>query len=567
MAPAPVTAISVMPRGISGTSSTDISAGDNGNTANHDSFMRLLAESDSLDGCVCHPDYMEYRQKYQQWRTGGSQGARGEVSDIEIAKAKQQLPVDNPNAMVRCGSWPTFPLPRTNSDRNIWLFSEEMNSELHVRFPFLWHWLQSQMGKALQVVILVLVVFTYAACPLTVSWAKVVGMGEGVDPAHPVPIKGRPFKESSVIFVSWLMIGATGLVLSACIGGRKDVVRCLDTRSMVKFAPAGVGWALADVCEVLAVARIDPATYGVISQARLLGSAAACRAIRGMRQTQLQWGVLCVLSLVCMAYCLVPDGEKVHNHERLVRWRLAHNRFQVDWFFQVSRPSDTPASDDDAGRSDYTLGVVLALTKVTLSVLSGVYGETCFKHKGGAGSAPPPELHVQMTQVSFSSAMAALIGYLVLCCTQGENPAEFFSGPDGTWTLRTVVVAVVYCWREWICNLCVKRFDSLVKNICNAVALVVTYGFTVVVTGEKPFSLLKVLLLLAVVAEVVNYAETRRAPSVAQPQAAKEDEKGSNGDAHPAVSKNSIPCGEYSALSQRKAHSPGAAAAFEMKEL
>ena len=42
--------------------------------------------------------------------------------------------------------------------------------------------------------------------------------------------------------------------------------QCFDLQHIIIFAPAGIGWAMADVCEVLAVARIDPATYGVLSQ-------------------------------------------------------------------------------------------------------------------------------------------------------------------------------------------------------------------------------------------------------------------------------------------------------------
>merc|ERR1719253_2134362 len=131
----------------------------------------------------------------------------------------------------------------------------------------------------------------------------------------------------------------------------------------------------------------------------------------------------------------------------------------------------------DRGDQDYVIGLALALGKVILSVVSGVYGESCFKAmKDSKGRSL--ELHVQMTQISFSSSIAAFVGYCVICRIQEEDPAEFFSGPDGTWGWTTVLVAVVYCWREWICNICVKRFDSLVKNICNAVALVITYGFT-----------------------------------------------------------------------------------------
>jgi len=370
----------------------------------------------------------------------------------------------------------------------------EAEGDLQALYPRLWAQLQSHV---ILVSILVLVVCTYAACPLTVSWAKVVGYDK-----KGIPIKGRPFKESSMIVVSWMLNILVGIALSAALGGSRALRQCFKWRAIILFAPAGLGWALADVCEVLAVGRIDPATYGVISQARLLGSAAACWLIRGIGQTRLQWGVLAALSLVCMAYCAVPD-DPVPNQARLLQWRLAHTELSIHF----STKSVSLLSPLKSG--GYT-PVALALGKVSLSVLSGVYGEACFKYAGCLGDKPQ-ELYVQMTQISFSGALGAIIGYFAICHIQNESVAGFFRGPDGTWGMRTLIVAILYCWREWICNLCVKRFDSLVKNICNAVALIVTYGFTVLVSGEKPFSMLKVLLLLAVVGDVVNYSQTRRA--------------------------------------------------------
>jgi hypothetical protein len=377
-------------------------------------------------------------------------------------------------------------------DRKLWILKPEAEGDLQILFPRLWARLQSD---AVLLLILLLVVCTYAACPLTVSWAKIVGY----DKKDGRPVKGRPFKESSLIVVSWGLMAVVGLALSAVLGGRRALRQCFKWRAIILFAPAGLGWALADVCEVLAVARIDPATYGVISQARLLSSAAACWLIRGMGQTRLQWGILAALSLVCMAYCAVPDGS-VPNQARLLRWRLMNTELSIN----VEKLSIlSPAAPDQM------TPVTLALAKVLLSVLCGVYGEACFKY-AGCLSDKPLELYVQMTQISFSGALGAIMGYFAICNLQNESPREFFRGPDGDWGRRTMVVAIMYCWREWICNICVKRFDSLVKNICNALALIVTYAFTVAVSCEKPFSLLKVLLLLAVVGEVINYSQTRR---------------------------------------------------------
>lgn len=390
-------------------------------------------------------------------------------------------------------------IPDGNSSPNghvTWLLSVDLEKDLQEVHPQVIQCLRSQLGVFVQVVILVLVVLTYSACPLTVSWAKIVGVD-----ASGVAIKGRPFKDSSVIVFSWALIATVGFGLSWAIGGRRALRQCLDSKAIIRFAPAGIGWALADVCEVLALAQIDAASYGVVSQARLLGAAAASWGMRGVRQTRLQWGLLGTLSMLCVVYCMLPD-DATSNQERLYRWRLGRAEFTLG-----PRTADAVGKSEDDSAAQ-VFGFSLALVKVLLSVTSGVYGEACFKRPGPSGL--PVDLHVQMTQISVSSTCAAIFGYWVICTCSDERSSEFFSGPDGVWDRRTVIVAGIYCWREWICNYCAKRFDSLVKNICNAAALVVTYVFTVTVANEKPFSLLKVILLIAIVLEIVNYCGSRR---------------------------------------------------------
>jgi len=393
---------------------------------------------------------------------------------------------------------------------------------------------------------LLMMVATYSGCPLMVSWAKVVG-SEEVGPRE-VPIKGRPFKESSVIVANWLIVASVGLLLSAGKGGVAEVKRCFDAKAIARFAPAGIGWACADVFEVMAVARIDPATYSVISQARLLSAAVACRCLRGMEQSLLQWGMLLSLSLVCMTYCIIPDDNE-HNYERLFRWRLGRSEIKMNWYH--TWPAHNREEQQAPPDHEFLIGVLFALSKVLLSVLSGVYGEMCFKAaKPGGGSEKPVGLHIQMTQISFSSLLAALAGYWIICLIQGEEPSEFFSGPDGMWDLRTVIVACLYAWREYLSNIVVKHFDSVVKNICNAVALLTTYIFMVMVSREKPFSILKACVLAAVVIEVLKYAHSKRQPQ-AKPAEVAKIEQHKNGSLKPNGI-HDVPVAEYKSLSDAR---------------
>merc|ERR1712216_680651 len=81
-----------------------------------------------------------------------------------------------------------------------------------------------------------------------------------------------------------------------------------------------------------------------------------------------------------------------------------------------------------------------------------------------------------------------------------------FGGPDGSWGISTWAVVALYVSRLWITNLAVKRFDALVKNLCNAGASVPTYFIGVYIMHSMIFDIRKVLLIAVVVLEVLNYS-------------------------------------------------------------
>ena len=48
-----------------------------------------------------------------------------------------------------------------------------------------------------------------------------------------------------------------------------------------------------------------------------------------------------------------------------------------------------------------------------------------------------------------------------------------------------------YVFREWMTNICVKRFSAVVKNICNAVAPLAAYVLQFAILQTKTFQLAK----------------------------------------------------------------------------
>lgn len=320
-----------------------------------------------------------------------------------------------------------------------------------------WTWLH----LVLCYLLLPLVTLTYTACPVVAARTK----GASQNTA------------AFAIALAWFLSSILGGVASMLLGGRCQFWHMFDFKRIVRLSPAGGGYAVADVCEILAVAHVDPVTYAVVSQLRLVLTAAAQHAILGRRRGTLQWGILSSLTLVLAAYCTASNA--------------------------VAGSDSTRASQ---GLGDgFVLGVSLTLMKVCLSVGSSVYAEARFADSG----AEP--LHVQMGQMSFSSAAVALMGCLTLTDPASGNPFSCPAPSSFVPSLNLFVLAATYCWREWICNACIRQYGSLAKNMCNAVSMATTYIYSVMALGAE-LSSVRVLLLLAAFIEVVNYLQAEAMP-------------------------------------------------------
>lgn len=94
------------------------------------------------------------------------------------------------------------------------------------------------------------------------------------------------------------------------------------------------------------------------------------------------------------------------------------------------------------------------------------------------------------------------------------NEYGFLGGRDGGWTYRLVLLMGFYFLREMFTMLCLKRFDALIKNLCNAGASLATYVLAVTILEQKTFVLKRdlktLLLILVVIMEVFAYSLSKR---------------------------------------------------------
>merc|ERR1719463_594681 len=131
------------------------------------------------------------------------------------------------------------------------------------------------------------------------------------------------------------------------------------------------------------------------------------------------------------------------------------------------------------------MGVIMTMAKVLLSVNAGVA-----QQKAMQGNSPGGRVSfiAQVTAQQVCGIPAILLA-LPLCSQVRGTPLTvfgFFGGPDGGWDYRTWGVVVAYTLKNYLVSLVIKRFDALIKNICNAGACLLTYWWATSVTHKLP---------------------------------------------------------------------------------
>ena len=81
----------------------------------------------------------------------------------------------------------------------------------------------------------------------------------------------------------------------------------------------------------------------------------------------------------------------------------------------------------------------------------------------------------------------------------------WWGGPQFGWDFRTWILQFFYVFRSCTANYCVKQFNAVVKNICNALAPLMVYVLQVTILHEKVADLTKLVLIVVVVLDVTNY--------------------------------------------------------------
>lgn len=273
--------------------------------------------------------------------------------------------------------------------------------------------------------------------------------------------------------------------LAFLLGGMKGLKQCWEPEPLKIFGTIAIAYAFGDFLEMASMSVMGGAVYQILLQSKLIITALIIWYVKGQPQTNLQWNVLLTIVVAMSAFVLVGEGSS-------------------------------------AGGSFQALGLAFVLVKVVFSCGCAVLTEKYLKQYGHI----PIYCQVAMLKsVWFIVTVAMSYGFDADVRKNG-----FFSGWDG----RTVLVACSWICKGWTTFLMLKSLDSVLKNIGEAVAILVIYVFDVFVADAvsgflpvagKAFHLSSFLMVMVVVLTVVTYTMAPNAPANPSPAHAKEYKK------------------------------------------
>lgn len=223
------------------------------------------------------------------------------------------------------------------------------------------------------------------------------------------------------------------------------------------FSMIGLGYCLGDYMEMNSMGALSGAAYQILLQSKLVVTALIAWKVKGTKQTALQWNILLLIVVSMSAYTI-------------------------------------GGSSDGGGDGGIPIiGLFFVVTKVFISCLCAVLTD---KYMRDFKDEP---IHVQIVQFKFSW----IIGSMLIALTDGKTFQNgFFNG----WNGAVVGVWASFTIKNWCTNYILAILDSLLKNIGEAVAVLVIYFMQVALPiFDTQFELPIFLAVSIVILSVTTY--------------------------------------------------------------
>jgi hypothetical protein len=282
--------------------------------------------------------------------------------------------------------------------------------------------------------------------------------------ADPVTGKrGYQYASGTVVIVMCLFVVVFCMIASAARG---EFWSIWNVKALKIFSFNGIVYAVGDWLELLSMGSLKGAAYQVLLQGKFIFTAVMMMYIKGTKQTRLQWLLLTSLMLSMSVYMCIS------------------------------------ADDGDSGAAIPWLGMFFALLKVLISCLGGVISDKYMKEF----SKTP--VHIQLVQMGMARFWCTFFLSFIGTDIWGNG---FFHG----WTPIVAMVSVSYIVKSVSTLYLVALLDALLKNIGEALAVLVIYAWDVFLLfgiqgTDKPFAIPALLAVIVVVLIVVSYLDAKK---------------------------------------------------------
>jgi len=265
---------------------------------------------------------------------------------------------------------------------------------------------------------------------------------------------------STVVLMTLLISVAT---IGGCYvaGGKKEFEKIWNPKPLMLFSVNGAVYALGDYLQMASMGSLQGAAYQILMQTRIILTASMMICVKGVFQTRLQWTLLGMLMCAMSVYMVVESSNS-----------------------------------SGGGGGVPLVGMIFAFSKVILSCASAVVSDKYMKVYSDDST------NVQIARIHVGRA----VGIVVLSAFTPVYSNGFFEGWDGmTWAVTGAFIV------KSVSSLyVVALLDSILKNIAESFAVLVIYGFDVLMPWvAKDFDVATFLAVLVVVCTCAAYVDSK----------------------------------------------------------
>jgi len=274
-------------------------------------------------------------------------------------------------------------------------------------------------------------------------------------------------KISPVIVKSFLCVLVCNfLMLFDKDGPMAGIKKCWGGKALKEFSGLGVIYSVSDYLEMLSMAALDGAAYQVLLQSKLIVTAAMNRWLKGpsASQTNSQWATLVTVTVSMSLFMIIQSGEGSESASKSVGALL--------------------------------LGTFLTILKVVVSCYTGSKADMTLKKYE---SLPLP---AQLSQLMSTWGVCCFI----LCAIAEPSKVLSMTNFFGGWNWATWMVTISFMIKTSISQSLLKLLDALMKNIGEAVAVLVIYACMVIMPMfDTKFETNTFMAMMTVVMAVLTY--------------------------------------------------------------